>query len=342
MLVGSWPGAVNGNPFLEVLAASLEKLGAGFIPVGKPSDGVVADADVLLMQWPDQIFWSAPSGSAPYTAAVSEIKALQKWRRYGKKLVWIVHNAIPHDLNKQQRRLWSYYSWALSALSHGYMTLSPATQSTVLRHYPILRTKSGSSFRHPAYPYVTRALGEAVCRREQLSIPAGAYVIGALGRVVHYKRLPELVNAFRALADENIFLLICGRPKSVEARKQVERAAANNSRIRLCFDLLSHEEFALTAAACDAFVAPYLQYLHSGTLVYLACAERRSLTPNTPFAEDLAKCVGTSWITLYDGDLTPGLLRDFIDRAPPQERPVLAALDPMLAAQKILTFIRTL
>jgi hypothetical protein len=112
--------------------------------------------------------------------------------------------------------------------------------------------------------------------------------------------------------------------------------------VLLRFDLLSDEDFALTTAACDVMVAPYRHYLHSGTLVYLACAERRSLTPMTPFADDLANCVGAEWLTLYEGPLNPEVLRDFIVRKPPSAKPVLTAVDPSLAAKDILEFVRSL
>jgi len=89
-------------------------------------------------------------------------------------------------------------------------------------------------------------------------------------------------------------------------------------------------------------VAPYRHYLHSGTLVYLACAERRSLTPATPFADDLAECVGPGWVTFYEGRLNSQILSEFVTGKPPQTKPVLTALDPSLAAKDILEFIRSL
>lgn len=340
MQIGSWPGALNGNAFLNILAAAFDQLGARFVPVKRPSQGVIPDMDALLIQWPDVIFWKAKLGIAPYLAVFSELRALRKWRRSGKKLIWIVHNAVPHDLNAQQLRLWSHYSRQLSALSHGYMTLSPSTRSAVLRHHPELSTKPASSFRHPSYTFVKRAPQEILDRRSKLGIPADARVIGALGRIGRYKGLPELIEAFRAIEDDRLCLIACGKPKNSSARAEVEAAAANEPRIRLCFDLLTDEDFALTTAACDAIVAPYREYLHSGSLVYAMSAERRLLTPRTPFAEDLADCVGPGWITLYDGQLTSSLLRDFSAATPQLGRPELSALDPILAAQEILKFVR--
>lgn len=342
MIIGSWPGTLKGNPFLDILATSLENLGARFIPVDRPSKGILSEVDALLIQWPEQIFWKARRGRIPYRAAFSELRALWKWRRSGKKLIWIVHNAVPHDLNPQQRRLWLCYARALCALSHGYMTLSPATQSTVLRHHPGLSRKPASSFRHPAYTVIARSLADRVARRRELGIGAETYVIGALGRIGDYKGIPDLIEAFSAIKDDRIRLLICGQPKSATARAEIEIAAVNDPRICYCLDFLSHDDFDLTAAACDAVVAPYRQYLHSGTLIYLTSAERRSLTPRTPFAEDLANCVGPGWITLYDGRITSNLLSEFIAAPLPRERPDLAALNPNLSAKEILNFLRTI
>lgn len=342
MILGSWPGTLSGNPFLDILAKSLESHGARFVAVDSPNKGVHSAVDALLVQWPDQIFWKARPGRVPYLAAISQINALRRWRRSGKKLVWIIHNDVPHDLNDRQRWLWSHYTQALSSLSDGYMTLSPATRNAVLQRHPGLSAKPNGSFRHPAYPSVIRTAAQARARRQQLGIPDDAYVIGALGRIGGYKGLPELIDAFRATSGSNLRLLICGRPKNAAVRKEVEEATANEPRVIRFFDLLSDEDFALTTAACDAVVAPYRQYLHSGTLVYLASAERRSLTPATPFADDLAKCVGPGWVTLYEGRLSPQILRDFIAGDAPHDKPVLTALDPSAAAQSIIKFVRDL
>jgi glycosyltransferase involved in cell wall biosynthesis len=342
MFLASWPGVLNGNPFLDILADSLESHGARFISVDSPSEGIPPEAEALLVQWPDKIFWRRRRGWTPYLAALSELNALWRWRRSGKKLIWIVHNDVPHDLAPAERRLWFYFSRALSHLANGYMTLSPATQSVVLRGHPGLSAKPAGSFRHPAYRAVTRTPAQALARRQHLGVPQDAYVIGALGRIGGYKGLPELIDAFRAIRDSNLRLLICGRPRNAAAREEVKAAVGDDTRVLLRFDLLSDEDFALTTAACDVMVAPYRHYLHSGTLVYLACAERRSLTPMTPFADDLAKCVGPGWMTLYEGCLNPEVLHYFIASKPPQARPVLTALDPSLAAKDILEFIRSL
>jgi beta-1,4-mannosyltransferase len=342
IIVGSWPGAIAGNPYLEVLAKSLEDQGAKFVAIDSPNNGVHSSAEVLLVQWPDQIFWKAKPGRAPYISAMSELSALLRWRRSGKKLIWIVHNDVPHDLNDRQRALWSYYTRVLSFLSHGYMTLSPATQSAVVERLPGLKHKPSCSFRHPAYPSVTRTEEQAAAQRRRLNLPQDAHVIGALGRIRNYKGLPDLIDAFRTISGNNLRLLICGKPNGAETGTQIEVAAAQDPRVQLKFDLLSDEDFALTTAACDVIVAPFREYLHSGTLVYLACAEKRCLTPKTPFAEDLAKCVGPGWIPQYSGRIDSEILRSFIAETAPKTKPDLTALAPSLAAGKILHFIHEL
>jgi glycosyltransferase involved in cell wall biosynthesis len=135
------------------------------------------------------------------------------------------------------------------------MTLSPSTQSTVLRDHPELSAKPASSFRHPSYTFVKRTPQEILDRRLQLGIPADAHVIGALGRIGHYKGLPELIEAFRAIEDDRLRLVICGKPKNASTRTDVETATANEPRIRLCFDFLTDEDFALTTSLLGDFAA---------------------------------------------------------------------------------------
>jgi len=85
MFLASWPGVLNGNPFLDILADSLESHGARFISVDSPSEGIPPEAEALLVQWPDKIFWRRRRRRSPYLAALSELNALWRWRRSGKK-----------------------------------------------------------------------------------------------------------------------------------------------------------------------------------------------------------------------------------------------------------------
>lgn len=65
MQIGSWPGALKGNAFLNILAAAFDQLGVCFVPLKRPSEGVIPDIDALVIQWPDMIFWKGGLGIAP-------------------------------------------------------------------------------------------------------------------------------------------------------------------------------------------------------------------------------------------------------------------------------------
>lgn len=340
MNIASWPGALSGNPFLEMLFEALKSLGHNVIPVERPSDGVVPDADVLLIQWPDRIFWKDPGYASLSLSAKAEIKALWEWRKAGKKLVWIVHNNIPHDLNYEQKQLWRCYSAGISILVHGFMTLSPKTRRPVLRNHPLLWLKPHEVFRHPAYLDVKRSPSQRVNYRHRLNLSESAFVIGFLGRIRPYKGVPQLISAFKETRDENLRLIVSGQVSNGETQRAIERAVAGDNRILLSTDLLSDEDYALSVAACDALVAPYREYLHSGTLLYGASASRRTLTPRTPFSEDLAECVGEGWLTLYDGALTSQTLQNFVAAPSPVADPQLDRFDVHNAAQSISGFCR--
>jgi len=162
--------------------------------------------------------------------------------------------------------------------------------------------------------------------------------VGSLGKIRPYKGVPDLIAAFHGIADANLRLLICGQVKDGSLRGEIERMSKRDTRILLNFDLVSDEDYALNTAACDGLVAPFKDYLHSGSLVYGMSARRKALTPRTPFAEDLAECVGPGWLSLYDGGLTTDILRQFISSTPGILNPVLSELEPSKAARKIVEF----
>jgi hypothetical protein len=336
--ISSWPGKSNSNAFLSVLGESLAQQGVELIAVDSPSKVLTHHARALLVQWPDQIFWRRKR-PAPYTEAVREICGIWKWKRAGKKIIWIVHNDIPHDFDRQQLRLWKYYTNFLSRLADGYMTLSPATRAAVVSTFPHLAAKPFSTFRHPAYPLRCPSEGEVLAYRKRFDLPQDGLLIGCLGQIGAYKGVSELVHAIREIADSRLRLFIQGRPRKNFSGRDFLNLVGGDRRITVNFDRVSDEEYSLALVACDKLVAPYVRYLHSGTLVHYLSAGKCILTPMTPFAADLEDCVGEGWLSLYEGLISSAVLRRFVDLGAPPRRPQLDLFSGRQAATAIIDFV---
>lgn len=341
MHVASWPGSLSANAFLSIMGEALARKGVELLPVDSPRHPPIAHSHSILVQWPDQVFWRAKHG-VPYLRAAHALYGLWKWKRSGKKIVWVVHNDRPHDLSPAELRLWNGYSNLLSRIVDGYMTLSPATQPVVASTFPALLSKPSATFRHPTYPSPRITTQEIAEYRARLAVPEDALLIGALGRIGQYKGIPDLVRAVRDVEQPKLRMLIHGRPRGDAARKEIISSAQGDNRVIMNFDIASDNEYSLALAACDKLVAPYSRYLHSGSLVHYVSAGKSVLTPLTPFSADLKSCVGDGWLYLYEGRLDAATLNDFLSKPSPCTPPRLEQLSGDQAASAIITFLHRL
>jgi glycosyltransferase involved in cell wall biosynthesis len=325
-----------------MLGETLASAGADLVPVSRPSQVLLSDVSALLIQWPDQIFWQSRSIPQLVNRALAEISGLLRWKRAGAKLIWIVHNSVPHDRSPTELLVWRLYSRRLARIVDGYMTLSVATRASVLREHPGLEHKPFAAFPHPAYRNVRRDAPTIARRRRELGVHPGEILVAAVGMIADYKGIPELVAAFREARREDWRLMIAGRRKSPEAQAMVEALLTDLPAVICDIRELTDDEFAEYVAASDRLVAPYRNYLHSGSLVYALSAARMVLTPSMPFAESLAAGAGQGWIHLYDPPLTAEILERFVNSPVPATEPDLTELSGPKGGQIIVDFIRKL
>ena len=114
--------------------------------------------DIFHIHWPEQLFWAGGTRLDVLRRLCAYLAAMRRLRRAGVKLVWMVHNAEPHD---RAGLAWTIYRLALIRLIDGVMTLSPATVDTVKSKLPGLRHKPFAAVWHPAYPKTTDAAARA-------------------------------------------------------------------------------------------------------------------------------------------------------------------------------------
>jgi len=297
--------------------------------------------DILHIHWPEQVFWAGGSRLRTAARAAATLLALRRLSARGTRIVWTVHNLSPHDLPNPQKLLWNFYQPELVRIVDGFMTLSPSTLDTVRERIPNLAGKMSDYAWHPAYPDTMRSRAVRARVRQQLGIPPDADVVGFLGQVRPYKGVDELIRVFRETRDQNLFLLIAGKP-SREYGQEIAALAAGDDRIRLRLQFLDSGEFCELTAATDLIVAPYRDYLHSGTLIHAASSARPVLTPATPFSGDLADEIGGEWVINYEPPLSPDILLAGLDARGRREQPDLSGLSMQQSGKRMINFYQRL
>ena len=252
------------NPFQSMLNAAL---GQGITAVPVPAKQVVQglrDAEpgsVFHLHWTAPVLqWSKEHAEAEQALA-DFMDALAGFQARGGKLIWSIHNALPHDskfpdLDLDLARL-------LAERADRIHVLSPDTPELVANLYALDPGRTvvieHSSYLGQYPDDVSRADARA-----QLGLDQDAKVIVALGGIRPYKGLNRLLDAFEAIADDDARLLVAGQPRAGEFADELRRRCEANPQVIAHFARVPDDELQVWLHAADVAALPYLDILNSG------------------------------------------------------------------------------
>ena len=324
MIVGSWPGyAATQNDFLRIFLDGLAGAGCEIRSIDSVDDlSDHGDLDVVMIHWPQRVFWEANTRWGALRNKWILISALRNMSE-STVVVMVAHNLRPHDAEGLMKWLWRPFMSILIAELDGFITLSPETVAQVHDAYPRLVTRASSHFRHPKYPGQVLTAKERLLVRSELRSQKEedrtVRVVGYCGQLRKSKGLDALIGAFgeEKLREHRLLIAGLATASNADLVARLEAAARRDERIYLELADLSAERYRELLGACDLIVAPFRNYLHSGSIVHALSANRPVLTPRTPFAEGLVSDLGPSWVRLYDGELTSKILLDALSTSLP-------------------------
>jgi glycosyltransferase involved in cell wall biosynthesis len=300
-------GNERGNPYNATLYRELQRRGAvvhDFTPARAARGGY----DVWHLHWPDAMVGSERSRASAAAKAAALLALVTTARRRGTRIVWTAHNARSHD--GRHPAVEARLMRALTARLDGVIALSRAAAELVRMRHPGLRETPLEVIPHGHYrglypPPLPRHVARAA-----LGLRADVPVMTFFGRVAPYKGVVPLIRAFRALERLEATLLVAGRPTDREHAERVRAAAAGAPGINLDLSFVPSERVPLVLGAADVVVLPYSEVLSSGSALLALSYDRPVLLPDTPAVRELAGTVGEGWVRPYDGQLTPGVLRE--------------------------------
>jgi glycosyltransferase involved in cell wall biosynthesis len=261
-------------------------------------------------------------------------RAAQAWfavclvlvRLLGFRLVWTAHNVLPHDPvfaddSAARRRLVRACDLVIAHSAHALAELGSLgavpRRAIVVPHGPLaLGSAAGLRIRTP---------GSGGAPRRLLFF----------GRVLPYKGLDELVEAFAALpADVPAVLTVAGECADPALRSRLRSAAGRSGgRVTLRLERLTDEQAAELLAVADAVVLPFRRVTTSGSAVLALCHGRPLVVPDLPALADLP----AGALFRYAG--TPGdLTRALTDVARAQDDALAAASAAALAYARGLSW----
>lgn len=264
--------------------------------------------DVLHVHWPELLVrHPRPVRRAARHVALRLLLALLRVRRV--PVVRTLHNTVPHEsVGRAEARALA----AVDAATHLWLLLTPATQAPA----------GAASMLIPHGHY-----RDAFAHLPRAAATPGRLV--TIGLLRPYKGVEELLEAFTALPDPHLSLVVAGKP-TPDLAPVVEAAAARDARITADLRFVPDATFVEHVTAAELVVLPYRQMTNSGVLVAALSLDRPCLVPASPANAAIAAEVGEGWVLQYEGEFDADVLADGLRRAattPRGERPDLSARD---------------
>ncbi len=178
------------------------------------------------------------------------------------KIVWTLHNLIPHD--KRQTPLKIFVQRRFARLVTFIRVLSPESveaASKGLRIY-VQKIKSIPTGSYTGYyPNETNKTES----RMKLGLPLQHKILLTLGSLKSYKGIPELMNAFKSVDAPETILLIAGKSYDSNYLDKIESELTEN--IRLIEKFIDPDQLQYYYNAADLVILPFIEIENSGSVV---------------------------------------------------------------------------
>jgi len=133
--------------------------------------------------------------------------------------------------------------------------------------------------------------------------------IGFVGLIRAYKGVGRLISSFRAIPDDaGLRLDIAGAPDSDDLAAELRSLAGADDRITLTFAYISDADLVDHVGRAELVVLPYTDARNSGGALTALSLNRPVLLPDNMLNRGLQEELGTGWVGLYEGELSPGAI----------------------------------
>jgi beta-1,4-mannosyltransferase len=306
----AWPAFRNRayNPYNALLCEALREAGVT-VEEFSPGRLIRERWDIWHIHWPDLVV-SQPTFRAAARRGLGFLALLVVARMRGIRVVWTIHNLLPHDARFM--RFQRLVRWAFLRSLSGYLSLTETARTEALRMYPRLSTLPGFVTPHGHYRGMYADSIPPHRARESLGLPPDAFVVLFFGQIRPYKNVVRLIEAFKPLRDERVRLIIAGEAPEQKYAAQVRAAADTDPRIACHIAFVPQAEVQLYLRSCDLVVLPYQSVLNSGAALLALSFERPLLVADRGSLVELVDTFGAQWVQAFEGDLTTSHLEQGI------------------------------
>lgn len=291
------------NPYINLLnlaarAYGYQQLGATTHPtLLKRLDGL-SSGDVFQLHWTQAISQTAPSAEAARARLRTFTRALERAQQRGAKIVWTIHNRLPHELRFHDVEVGLLRTLAARADAIHVMSSGTTAFMADICELPPDRVHV---IPHPSYlgvygpPTTDERRTDA---RAALGVSPDQYAVLAFGQIRGYKGLDVLIAAMTRLADEGmpVKLLIAGSAKE-DMRSAIGALIPDDLPAVVSFDFVDDSEVHRWFDAADVAVFPYRAILNSGSTHLAATFGVPVVLPGEPHLREQFRT--HPWVRFY-------------------------------------------
>jgi len=311
-----FPAWFGSNPYLNITYLATRAGGNTIVETRKFEELLAeleqhGEGSVLHLHWTQLICQREETEqSARERLGMFKI-ALSEYKGRGGRMVWTVHNALPHELTYRELELELLQHVADEAdVVH---VMDPSTPALVAEHY-VLPPESLLHIPHPSYHglYESQATRRDEIR-QRFGIKPHQRTVLLFGQLRPYKGVDVLLAALRKIHErggELPVLMLAGSTPPGGEEAITEALPPGLTAVR-AHRFVPDEELADWFAAADLAIYPYTRILNSGS-VHLAAT--MGVGAVLPGEDALREQFGTwDWVRFYDPSDPAGALADLLE-----------------------------
>lgn len=262
------PHRLFGYSYVSELGAAYQQLGIDVVYGPENLFESTARFDVIHLQWPEDQYRGYGSGPTEQRAE-SFLRKLDEHKRRGTKLIWTVHNIVPHEHEGSDLDTKVYQG----VIDRADLIVHHCQDSTKLL---------ATAYKVPAVASVVVSFGnyagypDTISRheaRKRLAIPQDATVYLSFGALRGYKGFATLLRAYRRARVKRKFLVVAGYytgTGGLKGKLETLRLLLVDwlrPRARLDLKMIDDQDVQIYFRAADAVVLSHSRGLNSGVAV---------------------------------------------------------------------------
>lgn len=303
-----------GNPYQSLLYSDLPSHGFHAAPLYTAEQSAEfvdqvsgAGLEVIVhTHWLNSVTNRAKDEAEAQQAAKNHLEHLRRAQDMGAKLLWTVHNVLPHDTRFED--VDTELRGSMAELVDRIHVMSPRTRELVAPWFEVPEEKT-FIVPHPGYQGVYPSWMPREQARMRLGIARDAIVFLMIGAIKPYKGLTELMDAFDELSRREpgrFVLLVAGNPDTEDETQRFVERAMTHPAVFAWFGKIPDDQMQMYLRAADIGVYPYRRSLNSGAL---ALGLTFGLPAVMPQHSGEATAEDASYVEIYDGEDSEGLLK---------------------------------